>query len=111
MRGNFGSHVASPEHKMIFPCLDCAFGGVAAVAVGRDALEVDVIFLEGFLEFVGAFVVEDVKGGRVAIGLKARVQAGPGGYDFARLACFQRMGEDGVAVVIIEDHDVLVAAR
>ena len=79
--------------------------------MGRDALGVNVFLLEGFLEFVGAFVIENVEGGRVAIELKARVQAGPGGCDLACLACFQRMGEDGVAVVIIEDHDVLVAAR
>ena len=46
---------------MIFPCLDCAFGGVATMAVRRDALEVDVIFLEGFFEFVGAFVILDCR--------------------------------------------------
>ena len=72
--------------EMIFPCLDSAFGGVAAVAVGRDALEVDVVFLEGFFEFVGAFVVDNVEGGSVAIGLEAFVQGRPRGCDFACLA-------------------------
>jgi hypothetical protein len=45
---------------MIFPGLDCSFGGIAAVDMRGHTLEVDVIFFEGFIEFVRALVVEDV---------------------------------------------------
>jgi hypothetical protein len=31
------------------------------MAVGRDALESDVVFFESFLELVGTFVIKDVK--------------------------------------------------
>jgi hypothetical protein len=58
---------------MVLPCLNGAFGCVAPVAVGWYALEGDVVFAESFLEFVGAFVVKDVKGGGVAIQLEACV--------------------------------------
>jgi hypothetical protein len=43
---------------MVFPSLDGSFGGVSAMAMRGHSLVVDSVFLEGFLEFVGAFVVE-----------------------------------------------------
>ena len=49
--------------KIIFECADRTFGGVAAVCVQGDKLEVNVVFAEGFLNFVGALVVEDVESG------------------------------------------------
>jgi hypothetical protein len=45
---------------MIFPRLDGALCGIAAMAVGWDTLEGNVVFVEGLLEFIGAFVVENV---------------------------------------------------
>ena len=48
---------------MIFECADCTFGSVAAVVVQREKLEVNVIFVEGFLYCVGVLVVEDVESG------------------------------------------------
>ena len=49
--------------KIIIECADRTFGGVAAVGVRGDKLEVNVVFLEGFFHFVGALVVEDVDSG------------------------------------------------
>ena len=40
--------------------MDHTFGGVAAVGVWGDKLEVNVVFTEGIFDFVGALVVEDV---------------------------------------------------
>ena len=47
--------------KMIFECVDRKFGGVAAVGVWGNKLEVNVLLAEGFLHGVGALVVEDVQ--------------------------------------------------
>lgn len=95
---------------MILPCLNGPFGGVAAVAVWRDSLEVNVVLLEGLFHFVGALVVENVEYRCVAIRLEVGMELFPGLGEFAGLAGFQRRGEDSVAVIIIEDHDVVVAA-
>ena len=48
---------------MIFECTYFTFDGVAVVRVGREKLEVDVVFAEGFLYCVVALVVEDVDSG------------------------------------------------
>ena len=42
---------------MIFECVDCTFGGVAAVGVRGDKLEINIVFAEGFLHGVGALLV------------------------------------------------------
>ena len=39
------------SNEVVFPSLDGSFGGVATVAVGGNALEVDVMFCEGGLDF------------------------------------------------------------
>lgn len=47
---------------MVFPGLDGPFGCVAAMDVGGHEFEFNLVFLEGFAEIFGAFVVEDVEG-------------------------------------------------
>ena len=46
---------------MIVECADRTFGGVAEVSVWRDKLEINFVFVEGFLHCVGALVVEVVE--------------------------------------------------
>ena len=46
--------------KMIFECAYRTFGGVVAVSVRGNKLEVNVVLAEGFLRVVGALVVKDV---------------------------------------------------
>ena len=49
--------------KIMFECADCTFGGVAEVGVRGDKPEVNVVLEEGFLNGMGAIVVEDVESG------------------------------------------------
>ena len=49
--------------KMIFECVDCTFGGVSAVGVRGDKLEVNVVFAGETLHCVGEIFVEDVESG------------------------------------------------
>ena len=51
------------DAKMILECVDCTFGGVAAVGVRGNNLEGNVVFAEGFLNSVVALVVKDVDSG------------------------------------------------
>ena len=74
-------------------------------------LEVYFIFAESLLESIGTFVVQDVEFGGKAIGLELGVEAGPGVCELTGLSCLEWLGEDGVAVMIVEDHDVVVATR
>ena len=97
----FGIAGGETRAEMIFPCLNGAFGGVSTVAVRRDALEIDVVLFEGFLEFIGALVVKDVKFGCEAVVLQFFVKLGPGGGELAGLARFEGLGEDGVAVIVV----------
>ena len=96
---------------MVLPRLDCSFGGVSSVHVWWDALEVDVVLFEGSLEFVRALIVEDVEFWGVPVGLELFVETGPGGGELAGLAGLEWLRQYDVAVVIVEDHYVVIAAR
>ena len=65
--------------KVVFKCLDGTFRGIAAVAVGGNALEINFIFGECGLEIGGAFVVKDVEIGGVAVLLQFLKSVGPCG--------------------------------
>ena len=96
---------------MVFPGLDCSFGGVGTMDVRWNELEGDIVFLEGFLEFVGAFVVQYVHLGGISIYLKFTVQVGPSFGELSSGSGLERSGEDRVAIIFIQDHDVVVATR
>ena len=49
--------------EIIFEGADCTFGGVAAVGVRGNKLEVNVVLEEGFLHGVGELIVEDLESG------------------------------------------------
>ena len=50
---------------MVLPSLDGSFGGVGTMDVRWNELEGDIAFFKGFLEFVGAFVVQYVYLGHI----------------------------------------------
>ena len=59
---------------MILEGVDRTFGGVAAMGIWWDKLEVDIVFAEGILHSAGAFFVAGVGDGRSG--------AYEGGFDF-----------------------------
>ena len=58
----------------------------------------------------GAFVVKDVESGSHTVLLEMFVACHPGFGDFQGLPVLQKLGVDGVSVVVIEDEYVLVSA-
>ena len=48
---------------MILECVNSMFGGVAAMCICGDKLEIDIVFAEGFFHGTGAFLVKDVESG------------------------------------------------
>lgn len=71
---------------MVFPGLDSAFGGIATVVMRRDTLEIDVVFVEGGFDGVGALVVEDVEFRSIAVGLELFEGGEPSVTDGATVA-------------------------
>ena len=63
MGGKFGIATGKSCTKIILDCADCTFGGVAAVGVRGNNLEVNIVLAEGFLHGVEALTVEDVESG------------------------------------------------
>ena len=70
----------------MFPCLDCALGGVAEMHVRRERLEIYLLFFEIFAEFFTTFIVEDMKFRGVAIGLELEKKFFPTGRELCCLA-------------------------
>ena len=74
-----------------------------------EKLEVDIVFAEGFLHGTGAFVFEDVESGSCTVFLEMFVALFPGFSDFQGLPVLQKLGVDGVGVVVVEDEYILVS--
>ena len=75
-----------------------------------DKLEVNVVFEEGFLHGVGALVVEDEESGGLTILEYVFMSCCPGCSDLRGLPVFEKVGVDGVGVVVVEDRDVFILA-
>ena len=95
---------------MILEGVDRTFGGVAAMGIWWDKLEVDIVFAEGILHSAGAFFVEDVESRSRAVLLEMSVARYPDFGDFQGLSVLQKVGVDGVGVVVVEDEYILVSA-
>ena len=65
----------------MFPCLDCALGGVAVMHMRRDKLESYLVFFESFAEFFTTFIAKDVKFRGVAICLECEKKCFPTGRE------------------------------
>jgi hypothetical protein len=109
--GKFGVACGETGTEMVLPSLDCSFGGVTLVAVRQDELETNVIFFERLFEFLRAFVVKNVEFRGIAMHLELGVEAGPGVGEFASLTGLERLGEDGITAVIVENHHIIITSR
>ena len=108
--GEVGVSRGKSSAKMIFECADCTFEGVAAVGIWEENLEVDVVLAEGFLNDTGELIVEDVESGVCTVLLKVLMARIPGFSDLQGLPVLDKLGVDGVGVVVVEDEYILVYA-
>ena len=79
------------------------FGGYQLVCSRPDVGDVAAVFLAGF-------VVEDSVVDDVTVSLEAGHDASVGRYAVAVFSCLEGFNEDGVSVVVVGDHQVLVSA-
>ena len=99
--GEVGFARGESSAKMIFECADRTFGGVAAVGILGDKLKVDVVIAEGLLHCTGALVVEDVESGGCTVLLEVFMARPPGFSDLQGLPVLEKLGVDGVGVVVV----------
>ena len=95
---------------MILEFANSTFGGVAAICIWGGKLEVDIVFVEGFLHGTVSFVVKDVESGSRTVLLEMFVARFPGFGDIQGLLVLQKLGVYGVGVVVVEDEYILVSA-
>ena len=77
--------------------------GYQLVCSRPDIGDVAAVFLAGF-------VVEDLIVDDVAASLEAGHDAGVGRYAVAVFSCLEGLDEDGVCIVVVGHHQVLIAA-
>ena len=94
---------------MILECVNCTFGGIAAMWLWGDKLKVDVVLVEGFLHGTGALVVNDMERGRCTLLLEIFMAHLPGFSDLQGLSVLEKLGVDEVGVVDVEDEDILLS--
>ena len=109
MGWEFGVTRGESSAKVIFEYENLTFGGVAAMTIWEDKLEVKVVFAEGFLHGSGAFVINNVESRSCAVLLEMFVARYPGFGGFEGLPVIQKLGMDGVGVVVLEDEYILVS--
>ena len=108
--GEVGVARGESSAKVILECANCTFGGVSVMFIWGDKLEVGIVFAEVFLHGTGALVVEDVEGGRRTMLLEVFVAHFPGFGDIQGFPVLEKLGVDGVSVVVVEDEGILVSA-
>ena len=96
-----GIDTAKDGNKVVLESSNGLFGCIGAMLFGRDALEVDIVFLEGLFEVLGAFVVKDVQGWGMTMLKKLLVCGFPGVADACCFAIGNGAGMDGVGILVI----------
>ena len=108
--GEVGFARGESSATVIIECRNRTFGGVAAMCIWGDKLEVEIVFAEGFFHGTRSFVVEDVESGIRNVLLEMFVARFPGFSDFQGLPVIDKLGVDGVGVVVVEEKYILVSA-
>ena len=92
--GEVGVAIGESSAKVIIECDNCTFGGVAAMCISGDKLEVDIVFAEGFLHGTGALVVDDVECGSRTVLLEVFVTRFTGFGDLQGFPDLEKLGVD-----------------
>jgi hypothetical protein len=96
---------------MVLPSLDCLMGGLTSITVRQDEVQGNVKFFECLFEFLRAFATKNVEFRGIAMHLERGVEADPGSGELASLRGLEWLGEDGAAVVIVENHHIITDSR
>jgi hypothetical protein len=105
-----GVNGAENGNKMTFERANGSLGRIGAMFLWRHSLKSDVIFGKSILEFLRAFVVEDVELGCMALLDKRLVNRFPSITDASGLTIGNSNGMNSISIDVIEDKNVIIAA-
>ena len=108
--GKLGSQEEIPAQRRFLNVRIARSAELRRWVYGGTSWKLTFLFAEGFLHGAGAFVVEDVESGSCAVLLEIFLASYPGVGDFQGLPFLQKVGVDGVGVVVVEDEYILVSA-
>jgi hypothetical protein len=95
--------------EMILEGSNGPFGGIPTMAEWRHELKEDVGGLEVILEQLGGFIVKTMESGFVSVVGEIFLEDAETAEDFRSRSIFERLCQDGIAVIIVQYHDVFVA--
>jgi hypothetical protein len=87
---------------------DGPFRGIYSMFLGWYFLILDVVLFEGLLEIIGAFVIENVKIGWMAVADENLMGGFLGVSDVCSLSIGNWDSMDGVCVLVIKNKQVIV---
>ena len=94
---------------MVLEGLDGPFGSIGALQVGRGELEGESLFSHEGLESCVVFIVKRLKILSSESTAQRCVEGGVGLHNFMFAAGLQWFWNYGIAVIIVQDHDLLAA--
>jgi hypothetical protein len=94
---------------VVFESADGAFGSISTVFFRWDSLVPDLVFHEGILEVLRAFVVQDMEVRGVSLVHKDLVGLFPGIADTGGFAIGNGDSMDGISILMVKDKDVVVS--
>lgn len=109
VQGEFFRNATKTGDEMIFKRANGTFGGVAAVDGWWRKLEVYIFGGKEVLEKAGGFIVQTLEPRTQSGFAESGVKSLKGGKNSGCLTVFERLYEDGVAVVVVEYHDIVIA--
>ena len=109
MKGEFFVDTAQAGDEMVFEGSDGAFGSIAAMDARWGELEVDRLVPQELLEGDGAFVVEALELGAKAGSAEALVEGLEASEDGRGMAARDGFSKDAIAVVVVDDNQVVIA--
>jgi len=101
---------AKPSYEMIFKCVDGAFGNIATMDVLQHQLKINIHCCKEVLEGSGCFVVQVLKAWSKSSPTEVCMEHLEGHQDGVGVAILEWLCQYGIAVMVIEDHDVIIAS-
>ena len=94
---------------MVLVGLDGALGGIGAMKVRGNKLKINSLVVHQFFEASRALIVQHLGEWAETAVTQMGVQGGVGADEFMLAARLEGFGEDGITVMVVEDHEVFAA--
>jgi len=96
-------------NEVVFECADGTFSGIVAMHMGRDQLEIHILCHQKVFEGLGGFVVQPLKFGLETGCTKAGVRSSVSLKNRVSVVIRERDSKDTIAVIVVDNENVIVA--